>query len=476
MPSVAPHVVIIGGGITGLAAAYSLEQRAPSAVPVRSTLIEAAPRLGGKILTEHVDGFVIEGGPESFLAHKPWGLDLCRRLGLSKHLMGTNPAHQKTFVLLRGRLCELPEGLVLGLPTKLVPFLRSRLLSWAGKLRVAAEFVLPPGRKQDDESLASFFRRRLGDEAFERIVEPLLSGIYTGDANELSLLATFPQFREMEQSGGLLRAMLSRKNKRQTQPTGYGAWTPFVTLREGLELLVQTLASQLQHTAVMKSTVQVLRRRDNAYELVLGDGSMIKADAVILSTPAFVAASLLDPLDPALSKILRGIPYTSTATVSLGFQHAHVRHDLNGYGFVVPRVEQRPLLACTWTSSKWDQRAPQGTVLIRCYFGGAGREAVLERTDDELVELARHELAAILHIQHEPLVSRVYRWPRAMPQYQVGHLKRLAEIVRHLEQAPGIILAGAAYRGVGLPDCIRDGQTAAEAVLRYFDKQQAPSV
>ena len=476
MPSVAPHVVIIGGGITGLAAAFSLEERVTSAMPFRSTLIESDARLGGKILTEHVDGFVIEAGPESFLAQKPWGLELCRRLGLDDHLVGTNPAHAKTFVLLNGRLYELPEGLVLGLPTKLAPFVRSPLLSWAGKIRVAAEIIVPARRNQQDESLTAFFRRRVGAEAFERIIEPLLSGIYTGDANALSLLATFPRFREMEQAGGLLRTMLSRKTTRELAAPGVQSFTPFVTLREGLELLVRTLATKLRQTAVQQGTVRLLRRRDHAYEIVLTDGSVIEADAIIISTPAFVAASLLQPLHHALGELLGGITYTSTATVSLGFQQAHVRHELDGYGFVVPRLERRPLLACTWTSSKWGGRAPRGTVLIRCYFGGAGRETVLERTDNELVGVARNELASILDIQHAPLLCRVYRWQRAMPQYQVGHLDRLAGIDRHLKQLPGILLAGAAYRGVGLPDCIRDGERAAEMVVRHFDKQEAPSV
>ena len=476
MPAVARHVVIIGGGITGLAAAYALNENAgkssSAGPPLSCTLVEASPRLGGKILTDRADGFVIEGGADSFLAQKPWGIDLCRRLGLTDSLMTTNPKHRKTFVLLQGRLQELPEGVVMGVPGKLIPFLRTRLLSWPAKLRIAAEFFIPRNRHTEDESLATFFRRRLGQEALDRMIEPLLSGIYTADADQLSLLATFPRFREMElEHGSLLRALFLAKWREQRAGDTRAAPTPFVTLREGLDHLVHTLAGKLEGTTVlMNSPVLELRRRgEHGYEIVMTDRSL-SADAVILATPAYDAAGLLAPVDRALSDDLAGIAYAGSVTVSLGFRKDELRHELDGYGFVVPRAENRLAMASTWTSSKWDHRAPDGTVLIRCYLGGDGREAILKKTDREIVELAQRELRAILGIDQTPVLTRVYRWPRAMPQYRVGHLGRLAAIGARLEHVPGVFLAGAGYRGVGIPDCIRDGIAAAENVGRYFDK------
>ena len=484
MPAVARHVVIVGGGITGLAAAYALSEKSSSdptaASSVTCTLIEASRRLGGKIMTEQVGDFVLEAGPDSFLAQKPWGIELCRRLGLSDQLIGTNPAHRRTFVLLKGRLHELPEGLIMGLPTRIGPFLRSSLLSWKGKLRLAAEPFIPVG-PGGDESLGSYFRRRLGQEALDHMIEPLLTGIYTGNADELSLLATFPRFREMEQEhGSLLRAVLATKWKeRNRKEKAAPPWTPFVTLRDGLNTLVQAISHKLQQTTILTGvSVRALRRHDRqaGYDVSVDDRPPLQADAVILTTPAYDAALLLEALDPSLAEELRGIPYASSVIVSLAFAKEGLLHDLDGYGFVVPRVENRRLIACTWASSKWEHRAPEDTVLIRCYLGGVGREAIMEKTDNELEQIARAELRAIVGIDQAPVLARVYRWPRAMPQYQVGHVHRLEAIGARQEHLPGLFLAGAAYRGVGVPDCIRDGTAAAEAVLRYFDKDLPGSV
>jgi oxygen-dependent protoporphyrinogen oxidase len=476
MPAVARHVVIIGGGITGLAAAYALNDNegrsSPAGPPLSCTLVEASQRLGGKILTDRADGFVIEGGAESFLAQKPWGIDLCRRLGLTDSLMTTNPEHRKTFVLLQGRLQELPEGVVMGVPAKVGPFLRSSVLSWPAKLRIAAELVIPRNRRPEDESLATFFRRRLGQEALDRMIEPLLSGIYTADADQISLLATFPRFRDMEREhGSLLKALwISRWREWRAGETSPSA-TPFVTLREGLDHLVHTLAGKLKGMTVLTGmgVRQIRRQHGQRYEIVMDDHSF-PADAVIVATPAHDAAGLLSPLDQSLADDLASILYASSVTVSLGFRKRELRHDLDGYGFVVPRIENRPSMASTWTSSKWAYRAPADSVLLRCYLGGAGREAVLERTDKELIALAQGELREILGIDQAPMLARVYRWPLAMPQYRVGHLQRLAVIDERLARIPGLFLAGAGYRGVGIPDCIRDGTATAENVRRYFDK------
>jgi len=471
-------VLIVGGGIAGLSAAYGLtESAAPRDSPPSCTLVEAAPRLGGKILTERVGGFVIEGGPDSFLSQKPWAIELCRRLGLADRVIGTNQDRRKTYVYVKGRLEELPEGLALGVPTRLGPFLRSGLLSWKGKLRLGAELLIPRRRRRGDESLGGFFRRRLGSEALERIIEPLMTGIYAGDADSLSIQATFPRFPEMErQAGSIVRALLG--SWRRHHGAGPGG-TPFVTLQGGLSEMVQALTARLGPLRVLTGRrVRAVRVSGvpRRYEVVIEGIAPLAVDALILATPAYDAATLLEPLDDKLSALLRGIPYASTATISLGFHRRDFSHRLDGYGFVVPRIEGRALLAVTWTSSKWSHRAPDDAVLLRAYVGGAGREAVLERSDDGLVSLVRAELRAMMGITEEPVLARVYRWPRAMPQYLVGHLERLAAIDERLARWPGLFLTGAGYRGVGIPDCIHDGLDTAERVRVYFDKGASRAV
>jgi oxygen-dependent protoporphyrinogen oxidase len=472
MPTDSRTVLIVGGGIAGLSAAYGLAESAASrdSLP-QCTLVEAAPRLGGKILTERVGSFVIEGGPDSFLSQKPWAIELCRRLGLAERVIGTNQDRRKTYVYVKGRLEELPEGLALGVPTRLGPFLRSGVLSWKGKLRLGAELLIPRRRERGDESLGAFFRRRLGNEALERIIEPLMTGIYAGDSDSLSIQATFPRFPEMErQTGSIVRALLG--SWRRDQGAGPGG-SPFVTLQGGLSEMVQALTARLSPLRVLTGRRVRAVRVNGAprrYEVVIEGTAPLAVDALILATPAYDAATLLEPLDDELSALLRGIPYASTATISLGFRQRDFSHRLDGYGFVVPRIEGRALLAVTWTSSKWSHRAPDDAVLLRAYVGGAGREAVLEQSDDGLVSLVRAELRAMMGITEVPVLARVYRWPRAMPQYLVGHLERLAAIDERLARWPGLFLTGAGYRGVGIPDCIHDALDTAERVRVYFDK------
>jgi oxygen-dependent protoporphyrinogen oxidase len=471
-------VLIVGGGIAGLSAAYGLAESAASrdSLP-QCTLVEAAPRLGGKILTERVGSFVIEGGPDSFLSQKPWAIELCRRLGLAERVIGTNQDRRKTYVYVKGRLEELPEGLALGVPTRLGPFLRSGVLSWKGKLRLGAELLIPRRRERGDESLGAFFRRRLGNEALERIIEPLMTGIYAGDSDSLSIQATFPRFPEMErQTGSIVRALLG--SWRRDQGAGPGG-SPFVTLQGGLSEMVQALTARLSPLRVLTGRRVRAVRVNGAprrYEVVIEGTAPLAVDALILATPAYDAATLLEPLDDELSALLRGIPYASTATISLGFRQRDFSHRLDGYGFVVPRIEGRALLAVTWTSSKWSHRAPDDAVLLRAYVGGAGREAVLEQSDGGLLSLVRAELRDIMGVTEVPVLARVYRWPRAMPQYLVGHLERLAAIDERLARWPGLFLTGAGYRGVGIPDCIRDGLDTAERARAYFDKGASRAV
>src|SRR5256712_1772428 len=360
MPTDSRTVLIVGGGIAGLSAAYGLAESAASrdSLP-QCTLVEAAPRLGGKILTERVGSFVIEGGPESFLSQKPWAIELCRRLGPADRAIGTNQDRRKTYVYVKGRLEELPEGLALGVPTRLGPFLRSGLLSWKGKLRLGAELLIPRRRERGDESLGAFFRRRLGNEALERIIEPLMTGIYAGDADSTSIQATFPRLPEMERrAGSIVRALLgSWRRHRGEGPGG----SPFVTLQGGLSEMVQALTARLGRLSVLAGyRVRAVRvsAPPRGYEVMIEGTAPLAADALVLATPAYDAASLIEPLDAELGALLRGIPYVSTATISLGFPRKDFSHRLHGYGFVVPRIEGRALLAVTWASSQWSHPGP----------------------------------------------------------------------------------------------------------------------
>ena len=472
------HVAIVGGGIAGLAAAFSLyEQAAGAGLPLTCTLIEAGRDWGGKIVTHRVGDLTIEAGPDSFLSQKPWALELCNKLGLTNRLINTNEHQKKTYVYSRGRLRELPEGLVVIVPTKLGPFLKSGLISWPGIMRMGMDLALPAKRGDGDESLASFFSRRLGREAFERVVEPLMAGIYAGDAQQISLRATFPRFLDLErQHGSLIRGMLA------SRPAGSSSGrTMFVTLRDGLAELVQALLARLTASGVKLMTQQsvaAMRVRQTStnrlggwtYDLTLENGSVVSADAVVLATPAFVSADLVRPLSPIAAELLGAIPYTSTVTVSLAYAAGTLGAEVSGFGFVVPRVERRDLLAATWTSLKWPHRAPASQTLVRCYLGGVGREAILQEDDRALIRRVREELRSMTGVTGEPAYAEVNRWERGMPQYTLGHLDRLETIQRSLDRYPGLVLAGAAYRGIGIPDCIRDGTDAANGLIRLFTR------
>jgi len=477
------QVAIVGGGIAGLATAFTLQERAAEAgFPLACTLIEAESEWGGKVVTHRVGELIIEAGPDSFLSQKPWALELCGKLGLSGQLINTNEFQKKTFVFSRGRLRELPEGLVVIVPTKLGPLFRSGLLSWSGIARMALDLVIPARRGAGDESLASFFRRRLGHEAFERLVEPLMAGIYAGDAEQMSLRATFPRFLDIEQQhGSLIRGMLAgRKLTRPAARLGSPNRTMFVTLQNGLGEMVQALVGRIAGagaTLMPARQVEAIRVRSDrpgvwTYEVVLENGSAVSAEAVVLATPAFVSAELVRPLSPASARLLDTIPYVSTATVSLAYDGGALGPSVGGFGFVVPRTEGRELIAATWTSLKWAHRAPPRQALIRCYVGGVGREAILKADDETLVRRVRAELRSMAGIASEPTYVEVNRWERGMPQYTLGHLDRLEEIKVSLSNYKGLYLTGAAYRGVGIPDCIRDGSETAAEVIRHLASRQ----
>ncbi len=461
-------VVIVGGGITGLAAAYRLQQSAPE---IDITIIEESKRLGGKIGTEQVDGFVIDAGPDCFLSRKPRGIGLCEELGIARQLIGRDPNYARTFVLRHGRLHPLPEGLTGMIPTNLEALTHSSLLSTAAIQRIAQEPNLPPLPEDGDESVAHFVARRLGREAFENLIEPLMGGIYAGQADQLSLAATFPQLRQLElKYGSLLNGLTGR------QSDGSEAdYPPFVSFPEGMQTLVDAIAAQLDGVEILLNTaVSKISPGENGYQLPLTGQSPIsnlQSQAVILTTPAFVSSKILTDLDAALAATLAEIPYASTALVNFAFQEAQVPA-LDGYGYVIPRVERREALACTWTSRKWPGRAPAGKFLLRVYIGRYGEPDVTAFDDGRLLAIAQKEIKDTLNITTKPLRQKVVRYPQAMPQYNLGHLQRAAAIESRLGAHPGLFMAGAAFHGVGIPDCIASGETAVAQALLYLNTKE----
>ncbi len=462
------RVVIVGGGIAGLATAYHLQKRGG----VDYKLIESAPRLGGKIVSAREKGFVVEGGPDSFITTKTAALELCRELGLSDQLIGTNDAGRKVFVWSRGKLRAMPDGVMLIIPTKIMPFVQSPLISWPGKMRMGLDVLIPARRDDGDESLAHFVRRRLGSEALDKIAEPMIAGIYVADAEYLSLKSTFPRFLDMEKKyGGLLRGVLAQKRaangKSNGRSNGKPATPMFMTLRGGLQDMVDAVVARLDPSALVRNRRAVrITRQESGYRVALDDGACLEADSVVLATPTYATADLVENFDAPLADSLRTIRYVSTATVSLGFKRSELTHPLDGFGFVVPRSENRSILACTWSSTKFDHRAQDGYALVRAFVGGAHAEHLAEQDDAALASIAREELRAMMGISAAPVLTRVYRWDKANPQYAVGHQARIQEIEQMAEQHARLHLVGGAYHGVGIPDCIEDGRQVADRILQ----------
>ncbi len=478
------RVIIVGGGIAGLSAAYRLKQNAPD---VAIMLIESDRRLGGKITTDRVDGFVIEGGPDTFLSYKPRGIGLCRELGLEDRLHGTNEKIRRTYVMRHGKLYDLPEGLTGLIPSRFGPMIKTGLISPLGKLRMGLDYFIPPKSLNGDESLAQFVERRLGHELYERMIEPLMSGIYAGDGEQLSLGATFPQLRQTElEHGSLVKGMLATKRRKHPERNAVESkdapaaqsnasralpekWPAFVTPETGLAEIVEALVVRLKGVDIRLGTrVTCIDHDSSSYTVMLEDGKTLSADALILATPAYATAYLVVGLDPELAQALKGIPYASTVTVSVAYPLKDIPRPLNGYGYIIPRAEGRSILACTWTSTKFPHRAPEGYGLIRAFIGRAGDDDVIDRSDEELLKMVRDELRDVLGITVGPIVQRIFRWPKAMPQYTLGHLDRLAVIDRRLAQHAGLFVAGNAYRGIGLPDCIASGEQAADQTAKFL--------
>ena len=470
----AAHVAIVGGGITGLAAACYLQEAAHEQAQTLSyTLLEGADRWGGKIRTETIPGeadepFVVEAGPDSFITQKPWAWQLARRMGLEEELLPTNEATRQIYVLNKGKPTPLPDGVLLIVPTKFTPFALSPLISPMGKLRMGLDLVLPAKRDGADETLAEFITRRLGAEALDKIAEPLMSGIYNAEADRQRVLATFPRFRAIEEKhGSLIRGMLAARQARSA-PSANGQAAPqppsvFISFRDGMETLVKALRQELHGDLRLSTTVERLESAAGGYRLALSDGSQLDADAVILAVPAYVAARLLRPLAPAAAAELEKIRYVSTGTISLAYRADEIGDVPPGHGLVVPASEARHVNAVTISSSKFDRRAPAGTMLVRAFFGGSRTPQMMEVRDAELLTLVRAELRQTMGIRGAPLFHRIYRWPRANPQYDVGHLERVVMIEAALP--PGLFVSGSPYRGIGIPDCVHQAEQTVQGVL-----------
>ncbi|MCC6491419.1 MAG: protoporphyrinogen oxidase [Pirellulales bacterium] len=467
-------VAIIGGGITGLAAASWLQSRMPA---VRIQLLESRDRLGGVLQTTRTGGFLIEAAADGFLVNPPSAVELCRRLGLEDSLIATNEKGRRALVVCRGRLQPIPDGFTIMAPSRLTPLLRTPILSTAGKLRAGLEAVIPRGGDAEDESLARFVERRFGRELLDRLIQPLISGIYTGDLERLSVEATMPRLRRMEQQhGSLLRAMLAQRRKPAADAGSGARYGQFATLRDGMSTLVDALARRLPQDAIQLSSPvsQVMLTGDGRWRIQVGGSQArrLDVDGLVVATPSYRAAELLGNVDPPLAAELAKIEYASCAIASLGYRRTQVGAPLDGFGFVAPLIEKRNILSCSYASLKYEGRAADDALLLRVFIGGACQSDLLQLSTPELLALAHREVAELLTIRGEPILEHLVRHHRVMPQYHVGHCHRVERIERRALQLPRFALAGNALRGVGAPACIQSGEKAAEYIAARLDAEQ----
>ncbi len=468
-----PHirrVAVIGGGISGLAAAYRLrELGAAREFPLEVELLERGARCGGALETIRRDGFVMETGADSFLSEKPSAAQLARRLGLGAELIPTREIYGKTFVVRAGRLVEVPAGFMMLATAHFGPVFRSPLFSPLGKLRMALEPFIPTRTSADDESLESFVTRRLGREVLDRVAQALAGGIYTADPKRLSTTATIPRFVEMERRHGSLfkglrAAERARGSSKSSQVSG-ARWSLFQSFRKGMATLPETIAARLGGSIRNGAEVIGMSPTADGWRLALAGGDSIDADAVICAAPAYAAARIVSPVEPAAAKLLGEISYASAATVNLTFRESDFEGPPRAFGFVVPAIEHRRIIAASFSSFKFEGRAPAGAILARAFIGGELHREMMDLGDDEMVAAVRDEFRALLGVTAAPGITVVRRWPNAMPQYDVGHLARVAEIERLVAPIPAFAIAGAAYHGVGSPDCVRSGEAAADTIF-----------
>ncbi|KIL45616.1 protoporphyrinogen oxidase [Jeotgalibacillus soli] len=467
MSAVKQKIVVVGGGITGLAAAYRIQkERKLHDLDFEVTLVESSHRLGGKIQTVEKDGFIIEKGPDSYLARKKSMSRLAEEIGFADRLV--NNATGQSFVLVNDTLHPMPGGSVMGIPTQVGSFLKTDLFSLTGKVRAAADFVMPKSQGKSDQSLGAFFRRRLGNEVVENLIEPLLSGIYAGDIDRLSLMATFPQFYQVEQEHRSL--ILGMKKNAPPPAAKVKKKGLFLTFTSGLQSFVDKLEEELISTTVIKGVkVETIEKEDSSphrYKLLLNNGETLDADSIIFTVPHIVASGIFQKNNLLTS--FKSMPATSVATVAMAFPSEAIRKDIEGTGFVVSRNSDYTITACTWTHKKWPHSTPEGKVLLRCYVGRAGDEAVVDLADNQIESIVLDDLKKIMDISEKPEFTIVTRWKQAMPQYTVGHKERLKEEKEKLENAfPGVFIAGSSFEGLGLPDCVDQGESAAHQSIAY---------
>ncbi len=442
-------VIIIGGGISGLSAAYYLSKGG-----VRPTIIERDTRLGGVIKTEYAHGCVLEGGPDSFMAAKPQAMELIREVGLAGEVINSNDHLRKTYILKKSKLIPMPDGLMMMVPTKIMPLIATPLLSWGCKIRMGLEMLRRPTGKREDRSVADFLIDHYGEEALDYLAEPLLAGVYGGDPRQMSVNSVLARFVEMEAKYG----SLSRGTLAAPKPPGSGSGgSLFRTLKNGLGTLTEKLIPSADH---IQGGADALEQMEGGLRVRV-NGNWVEADQVIMATPAYAAATLLEPMARSLASLLNQIPYNDSTTLSLGYKKDTFDHPLRGFGFLVPKKERGYMAACTWVNNKFSGRAAEDTVLLRCFLGQEG----MKQGDEALVSIARQELGRIMGLKAEPYFYSVSRWPRSMAQFTVGHEKRLAEIEAMTARIPGLSLIGNGYRGIGIPDCIKGGKEAAGRIL-----------
>lgn len=457
-----PHVVIIGGGIAGLSTAWYLQQQG-----INYTIIEKGSQWGGKIRTETLEAddgrFIVEVGPDSFISQKPWAKQLAIEIGFDSQLLGTNDDKRETFVLNKGKLTSLPDGVMLIVPTRFLPFALSPLFSPLGKLRMGLEAFIPPKTDDADESLAAFIRRRLGNEALDKLAEPLMSGIYNTDAEKQSLLATFPRFRTLEQKyGSITKGMIAAMNQRKQAPSSGKKPSMFTSFIDGMQSFVDAIVENLSGDLLLNSSVEEIAQSGQQYHIQLETSETLIADAIVLAIPAYIAANLLQDFAPEIAEELDEIRYLSTGTVSVAFRKQDIPQPLKGFGVVIPRSEKRSINAITVSSTKFNHRAPDDYILMRVFFGGSRTPQTMELTDDEVLEVVKAELRDLTGVTVAPLFAKIYRNHRANPQYDVGHLERIATIEDTLPE--NIFVTGSAYRGVGVPDCVNQGKLVAQKI------------
>ncbi len=474
------RIAIIGGGISGLSAAHTIEEKRRAGASVKYVLFESSPRLGGVMVTDRIDGdgCLVEAGPDSFLTEKPWAADLCRKIGLGDQLIGSNDSKRKTYIVRKNKLRVMPDGLMFMVPTKIMPTVFSPLFSLRTKIRMAAEWfhpprVHPPNQASEDETVAEMVERHYGPEMVELLADPLLSGVYGGEASDLSVRAVLPRFADMESKyGSLGRAMLivrKEARKEARKKMGAAANVPtrplFTSLKEGMQQMVDALVARLDANALKTSSlVQSAIPQDEAWTVSAGYQSD-RFDAVIVATPAHVAADVLQAADENLARELGEIQYSSSVTVTLGYNERVRRSLPPGFGFLVPRSEERRMLAATFVHNKFPHRAPENRAIVRCFLGGVRDKQILEASEEEILAIVHDELRQIIGLVAEPLFARVYKWKSSMAQYSVGHLERLQRIESLRQKLPGLALAGNGYSGIGVPDCVRSGAEAAGKIL-----------